>query len=207
MKLIIAGGRTFNDYKKLEYICDIFLKNEQDIEIVSGTANGADLLGERYAHERNLNVKRFPADCGKFGKSAGFKRNSEMAEYADALIAFWDGNSKGTKHMIDIAKGKGLRVTVISYSNLPKLIEVEIESPIEKFKIGDDYEFSGLYVNGFQSGKSKIKRFYKDAFVNDDGVISTLGVESVFMELENSKLILLGFFNKDGFQISEWLKI
>lgn len=115
MKIIIAGGRDFNDYETLKRFCNHVLVNTPEFEIVSGTASGADTLGEKYASEVNKPIKRFPADWDKHGKSAGYKRNLEMADYADALIAFWDGQSKGTKHMIDIAKKKGLRIKVKRY--------------------------------------------------------------------------------------------
>jgi ABC-type enterochelin transport system substrate-binding protein len=115
MKIIIAGGRNFNDYNKLRESCDNILVNQKDVEIVSGTAAGADTLGERYAQEKGYEVKKFPAQWDLYGKSAGYKRNQQMAEYADGLIAFWDGKSKGTKHMIDIATNKGLKVRVIRY--------------------------------------------------------------------------------------------
>jgi hypothetical protein len=91
------------------------LVNQKDVEIVSGTAAGADTLGERYAQEKGYEVKKFPAQWDLYGKSAGYKRNQQMAEYADGLIAFWDGKSRGTKHMIDIATNKGLKVRVIRY--------------------------------------------------------------------------------------------
>jgi hypothetical protein len=115
MKVIIAGGRDFYDYKKLKSACSYFLKNEPNAEIVSGAANGADKLGERYAREHGLRISSHPADWDRYKKSAGYIRNKEMAEYADALIAFWDGKSKGTKHMIDLAREHGLKVRVISY--------------------------------------------------------------------------------------------
>jgi ABC-type enterochelin transport system substrate-binding protein len=115
MKVIIAGGRNFNDYNKLRESCDNILVNQKEVEIVSGTAAGADTLGERYAQEKGYEVKKFPAQWDLYGKSAGYKRNQQMAEYADGLIAFWDGKSRGTKHMIDIATNKGLKVRVIRY--------------------------------------------------------------------------------------------
>jgi len=115
MKVIIAGGRNFNDYNKLRESCDNILVNQKDVEIVSGTAAGADTLGERYAQEKGYEVKKFPAHWDLYGKSAGYKRNQQMAEYADGLIAFWDGKSKGTKHMIDIANKMGLKVRVVRY--------------------------------------------------------------------------------------------
>ena len=58
---------------------------------------------------------RFPADWDKYGKAAGYKRNGEMARNADALIAFWDGKSRGTKHMIDLAKKYDLQARVVMY--------------------------------------------------------------------------------------------
>ena len=115
MKVIIAGGRGFNDYDLLCRKADKILSRQSEIEIVSGAARGADKLGERYADERGYTIKRFPADWGTFGKKAGYMRNEDMAEYADALIAFWDGTSKGTKHMIDIARNNDLKVRVITY--------------------------------------------------------------------------------------------
>ena len=119
IKVIIAGTRDFNDYSFLKKNLDYFLQginpNNEEIEIVSGNARGADKLGERYAKEHNLPVKLFPANWDKYGKRAGYLRNQEMANYADVLIAFWDEKSKGTKHMIDIAKKQGLTVIVVGY--------------------------------------------------------------------------------------------
>lgn len=116
MKVIIAGSRTFDDYDLLCQVCDNLL--EDDAEIVSGTAKGADKLGERYANEKGYQIKQFPAEWDKYGKSAGYRRNYEMCEYSDTLIAFWDGKSKGTKHMIDIAKNKNLKIKVIDYERI-----------------------------------------------------------------------------------------
>ena len=82
-------------------------------EIVSGTARGADSLGERYARAHNIPVKRFPAQWNTYGKSAGYRRNIEMAIYADACICFQVNNSRGTEHMINIASSKGLQLITI----------------------------------------------------------------------------------------------
>ncbi len=112
-RVIIAGGREFDDYPTLAGVC---LKAPFVIdEVVSGCARGADKLGERFANVGNLPLARFPADWTRYGKSAGYKRNEQMAEYATHLIAFWDGQSKGTKHMIDIATREGLVVLVHRY--------------------------------------------------------------------------------------------
>ena len=114
--VIIAGTRTFADYDLLCRKCDEILHGKaltHSIVIVSGTARGADQLGERYAAERGYQVRRFPADWDRHGKAAGPIRNALMADSADALIAFWDGMSRGTKNMIDTAKNRGLSVRII----------------------------------------------------------------------------------------------
>jgi len=115
IKVIIAGGRNFDDFNRLCQVCDKILKKYSNLEIVSGAYKGADLLGEMYAAERNYPIKQFPADWRRYGKSAGLKRNIEMAAYADALIAFWDGESKGTKHMIELATKADLKVKVFYF--------------------------------------------------------------------------------------------
>ena len=115
MRVIIAGGRDFKNYELLKEKCQKILANQKEVIIISGGANGADKLGERFAKEFNLKLVQFLADWDKFGKSAGFIRNKEMADNADALVAFWDGVSKGTRHMIDLTKEKGLKVRVIRY--------------------------------------------------------------------------------------------
>ena len=117
MKVIIAGGRDFKDYDLLTRKCDDILKevDHLDLEIVSGGARGADYLGELYAQVQSLPLKIFPADWDTHGKAAGPIRNTQMAEYADALIAFWDGRSRGTKHMIDTATKNNLNVRVVRY--------------------------------------------------------------------------------------------
>jgi len=111
-KVIIAGSREYRDYPQLAQACLHLLQNKPHelIEIVSGCANGADTLGERFAHEFGLPVARFPADWDTHGRSAGPLRNIEMAEYADALIAFPIGKSTGTRHMIRSARERGLAV-------------------------------------------------------------------------------------------------
>lgn len=115
-RVIVAGGRDFNNYAGLAASLDYLLKNINDeIQIVCGMARGADKLGEQYAKERGYKVIYMPADWDIDGRSAGFKRNIKMAEYADALVAFWDGESPGTRHMIETAKSKGLDIRVKRY--------------------------------------------------------------------------------------------
>lgn len=115
MRLIIAGSRGFHELRELQAAVRWARKDwswpEID-EVVSGGAAGVDRLGELYAEEEGIPVKLFPADWGKHGKAAGPIRNREMAEYADALVAVWDGSSRGTKNMIDEATKRGLKVYV-----------------------------------------------------------------------------------------------
>lgn len=112
-RVIIAGSREFDNYELLKAKCDLILARDNNWEIVSGTARGADKLGERYAAERGLPVKKFVPDWDKHGKKAGYIRNEAMAEYADALIAFHMNGSRGTAHMIKIAKEANLPMRII----------------------------------------------------------------------------------------------
>ena len=115
MRVIVAGGRDFSDYAKLSGSLDMLLSGVEVSCIVSGCARGADLLGERYAEERGYAVVRYPADWGLYGRSAGPVRNRVMAANADALVAFWDGESRGTADMISVARAGGLGVRVVRY--------------------------------------------------------------------------------------------
>ena len=120
MKIIIAGSRTFNDYKKLCEICNHILQDQTYVEVVSGAYyKGTDKLGEQYAAEKGFSLTKFAADWKSYGKAAGPKRNEQMANYADALIAFWDGKSKGTLHMVEVARKKSLIVKLINFETSP----------------------------------------------------------------------------------------
>lgn len=117
-KVIVAGSRDFNDYEMLEsklmYYLSVYKPIE--IEIVSGSAKGADTLGERFAKEKGCHIKRFPAEWDVYGKSAGYRRNAEMAKYADACVVFMKKEgSKGSQHMIDLARKYELPLKVILY--------------------------------------------------------------------------------------------
>lgn len=117
LRIIVAGSRTFNDYDLLESTLSDYLKENNNVTIISGAAKGADQLGERFARKYRYNLKCFPAQWDTYGKSAGPIRNRKMAEYASEghgiLFAFWDGNSRGTKSMIELAKKYGLEVYVV----------------------------------------------------------------------------------------------
>lgn len=111
MKVIIAGSRTAT-VKQVDAAVRGALRAGWTItEVVSGGARGADTYGERWTDK----VKRFPADWDKHGRAAGPIRNQAMAEYADALIAVWDGESKGTRDMISRARARGLKVFIYYY--------------------------------------------------------------------------------------------
>ena len=128
-RIIIAGGRDFDDFEKLcyEFSKHVGVVGFQNIEIISGLARGADMLGVKFANDYGVELKKFPAQWDLYGKSAGYIRNEEMAKYASEygngsngmLIAFWDGKSKGTKHMIDLAVKYNLRTRVVEYRRNP----------------------------------------------------------------------------------------
>lgn len=127
IRIIIAGSRTFNEYSVMKDAVKTYIDylpirddNEHQIVIVSGGARGADLLGERFAMEYGYNLKRFKADWNNLGKRAGYVRNEDMAKFASegkngCLIAFWDGKSRGTEHMINLAQKYKLTSRVIIF--------------------------------------------------------------------------------------------
>ena len=119
-KLIIAGSRSWEDYEHIKlrvrgfYLH--FTRGSPALEIVSGTARGADRLGEKLARDHQLGLRRFPAEWEVYGRRAGYLRNEKMADYADGAIVFWDGESKGSLHMARIAKARGLDMWLVSPS-------------------------------------------------------------------------------------------
>lgn len=115
MKVIIAGSREIQNYGfVLEAIEEAGFPLT---EVVSGTANGIDRLGERYANENHIPIAYYPADWDKYGKSAGYRRNIEMANYAEGLIAVWNRKSKGTASMIELARDRRLKTYVFCPGN------------------------------------------------------------------------------------------
>jgi hypothetical protein len=112
MRVIVAGSRTITDYAIVEKAIAFAIADGLVItQIISGTAAGVDVLGERWAKEhKRIVLKRFPADWNKHGRAAGPIRNITMSENADAAVIIWDGFSRGTKHMYDTAKLKKLKV-------------------------------------------------------------------------------------------------
>lgn len=115
MRVIIAGGREFQDYRLLAQKCDLFFSRKKPTAILCGGARGADELGKRYGEKHGIPITMYPAKWGKYGKRAGMVRNREMLQDADALVAFWDGQSHGTGNMIEIAKQKGIPIRIVRY--------------------------------------------------------------------------------------------
>lgn len=115
MKVIIAGSRNIPDYNATYTMLYNRLWNLhwKITEVVSGGADGADQIGERYAAIQSIPVKRFLPDWDTHGKAAGPIRNALMASYADALIALWDGKSRGTENMIQEAMKRQLKVEIV----------------------------------------------------------------------------------------------
>ena len=111
MQLIIAGSRTFTDYQLL---CQTLAPERPRItQVLTGGARGADQLGFRWALKHHIRSRCFAADWERFGKSAGVRRNYQMAQAGDMLLAFWDGRSAGTQHMISCMQQLGKPVVVI----------------------------------------------------------------------------------------------
>lgn len=140
MNIIVAGGRDFDDYQLLSEKLDKMFQNITPT-IICGEANGADLLGRRYAREHNLMIRSFPANWKELGKRAGFVRNEVMAEVADGLVAFWDGKSKGTKHMIETMQKMNKPVRIIKY-------EVKTKSQTYREPPNDYYNYYNETLNG-----------------------------------------------------------
>lgn len=112
MRVIVAGSRGFGalDYPLVEEVC--LTSGYWFTTILSGGAAGVDRLGEQFARNINAPVEQFLANWKRYGRSAGPRRNEEMARRAEALVAVWDGKSSGTAHMISTARARGLLVYV-----------------------------------------------------------------------------------------------
>lgn len=115
MKVIIAGGRDFDNYTIMYNAIEELQKEIEITRVVCGGARGADLMGAQIATTLNIPVDYFFADWDTYGKAAGIIRNHQMGDYADYLLAFWDGKSKGTKDMINYMKQLGKHGKVVRY--------------------------------------------------------------------------------------------
>lgn len=113
MKLLIAGSRDYTNYSVVNKVCTHLLTLYDIDTIISGHARGADTLGERFAHEHDLQLDIYPADWNTYGRSAGYIRNEIMIKHADMCVVFWNGTSPGTKHTINLARKYGVKLIVI----------------------------------------------------------------------------------------------
>ena len=110
MKVAVVGSREYPNLSKVgAYIQSLPI----DTVIVSGGARGVDKCAEKVAESIGLQTEIYLADWDKYGKSAGIKRNQQIVEASDRVVAFWNCESKGTKNTIDTAKKLGKGVTVI----------------------------------------------------------------------------------------------
>ena len=123
--LLVVGSRTVTDYdfvkEKIDQATAPY-RNSHEILIVSGGADGADSLAERYARENGLSMKVMKADWGKYGKRAGYIRNEQMHRFIAGYsrrgcLAFWDGKSRGTQHSFSLAEKFSNPIKVIMCAN------------------------------------------------------------------------------------------
>lgn len=121
-RIIVCGGRNFNDKNLFEETLDRIIPLYDSPELISGHASGADMLAEEYAQKNNLRITVFKPDWKKYGRAAGPIRNREMIQFAaeeqPVIIAFWNGSSRGTKNMIEQGEKAGAKIHVIAYQEL-----------------------------------------------------------------------------------------
>lgn len=117
LRTIIAGSRSFNDFATMQEMMETVPWTIS--AVLNGTAPGADTMGAKWAkHNQSISVINYPAPWEEFGRRAGMMRNIVMADNADALVAIWDGRSRGTAQMIEEATKRNLVVQVIKFFNL-----------------------------------------------------------------------------------------
>jgi hypothetical protein len=124
-KLIVAGGRDYTDYERMIHEIDEYIASNREamtaptVAFVSGMSRGADKLAVRFARQYVYVLHKFPAQWwtknGDLNIAAGFERNQQMAEFADKLLAFWNGKSKGTAHMIQCMQRLNKPVSIVRY--------------------------------------------------------------------------------------------
>ena len=122
MNIGVVGSRSFHDYEQLKDILDSEIKRvrlykpDRNIRIVSGGARGADTLARRYAYSRvDVEYTEHRPDWKKYGRKAGIMRNVEVIKNSGRIVAFWNGKSKGTKHVIIAARQAGKNVRVVRF--------------------------------------------------------------------------------------------
>jgi len=122
MKIAVVGSRTFTDYDLLRRTLDRvrLMFHDRDITIVSGGAPGADSLAERYSQAvLNKHPIVYKAEWSTYGKVAGFRRNREIVDESDFVVAFWDGVSRGTNHTMNLTTKVGKPILVVPFDSKP----------------------------------------------------------------------------------------
>ena len=109
-RVLIAGSR---DYPLLGLVSEYVRTLPEGTTLLCGMARGVDRVAyDTIASLTGVEVEEYFPDWERYGKRAGIVRNMEMVEHADEVVCFWDGQSRGTKHTIDLALAKGCPVTV-----------------------------------------------------------------------------------------------
>lgn len=105
MRLAVVGSRTFTDYELMFLVLDLYAPTV----IISGGAKGADTLARRFALANDIELREYPAEWDKYGKSAGFRRNKFIVDDCDAIVVFFgpEGESRGASHTLGLAKDAG----------------------------------------------------------------------------------------------------
>jgi hypothetical protein len=113
-RLVVAGSRGFDSYERLSAELDKYLAGRRNVTIISGTARGADRLGERYAQVHGYNIEQVPAQWAKYHQGAGPIRNKQMVKTADAVLVFWDNESTGTRNIIECARAENIPCKIVN---------------------------------------------------------------------------------------------
>lgn len=114
-RVAIVGSREF---QRLDWVVEFVKRLPDDAIVVSGHAPGVDQRAERAANERGLRTLIFPAAWGEHGKAAGFIRNQQIVDAADVVVAFWNEESNGTKHTMELATNAGKPLKVFTWDHL-----------------------------------------------------------------------------------------
>lgn len=207
IKVAIVGSRTFNDYSTM---CSVLNKIRTEHKyiyalIISGGASGADTLGYKYSLENNIKSRIFQADWKRDGKSAGFKRNTYIIDACDICICFWDGQSHGTKHDIDLCVEKGKPCYVYNYirsdltymenvKKIKKSVE-QVEKEIENFLDSRLYSDKNIFINHYRTYSEEEKNKGNDVMVTStDHVLNDATImEHVMYSYANNDLKVYSF--------------
>ena len=113
-RLVVAGSRGFDSYERLSAELNKYLAGRSNVTIISGTARGADRLGEKYAQEHGYKIEQVPAQWAKYHQGAGPIRNKQMVKTADAVLVFWDNESSGTRNIIECARAENIPCKIVN---------------------------------------------------------------------------------------------